>query len=268
MVHVRRRATRGGPFRTTGFTIFELAIALFLMTLLLGGIFMPLQTQLDTRKTAETERLLADAREALLGYAAAHGYFPCPADAGSAGREPEGTDHATGHCPVYYGFLPAVTLGFRKSDGNGYAADGWHSGANVIRYAVTSQAIGSPGNTSPFTRAYGMRTAGIANLADPALALFHVCDGAKGASSGSGCGNAATLVSTAPVVIWSAGPNASVGGVSNDEAQNPNANGGSADRIFVSRVRSTAAGQEFDDVVSWIPMPILLGRVVTAGQLP
>ena len=267
MLHVRSRAAPRGHAPATGFTIFELAIALFLTTLLLGGIFTPLQTQLDNRKTAETEQLLVEAREALLGYAAAHGHFPCPADAASAGREPEGTDHATGRCPVYYGFLPAATLGFRKSDGNGYAADGWYSAGNVIRYAVSNQTIGPGGNTSALTRAYGMRTAGLANLADPALSLFHVCDGAKGASA-SGCGTAGTIVSTAPVVIWSAGPNAAVGAGSSDEAQNPNANGGSADRIFVSRVRSTAAGRAFDDVVSWIPMPVLLGRMVAAGQLP
>jgi type II secretory pathway pseudopilin PulG len=255
--------------REAGFTIFELAIALFLIALLFGGISMPLQTQIDNRKTEDTERLLAEAREALLGYVAAHGYFPCPANAASAGVEPEGTDHVTGECPTYYGFLPAATLGFRKSDGSGYAADGWDGAPNLIRYAVSNQAIGAPANTNALTRAYGMRGAGIASLSDPALSLFHVCDSARGVSPGSNCGSANTIVSTAPVMIWSAGPNAGVtGGTSADEGQNPNLNGGSADRIFVSRVRSTVPGREFDDVVTWIPMPVLVGRMVTVGQLP
>ena len=251
-----------------GFTLFELAIALFLIALLLGSISVPLQTQVDSRKKDETERLLAEAREALLGYAASHGYFPCPASGTSAGLEPEGTDHATGECPTYYGFLPAATLGFRKSDGSGYAADGWDGAANLIRYAVSSQTIGPTGNTNALTRAYGMRAAGIANLSDAALSLFHVCDSAKGVSPGNSCGSAGTIVSTAPVMIWSAGANAAFGGASADEAQNPNPNGGSADRIFVSRVRSAAPGKEFDDVVTWVPMPVLVGRMVTAGQLP
>jgi hypothetical protein len=106
-------------------------------------------------------------------------------------------------------------------------------------------------------------------LSDPALSLFHVCDSAKGVSPGTSCGSAGTIVSTAPVLIWSAGANAGLGGgASADEAQNPNPNGGSADRIFVSRVRSTIPGREFDDAVTWIPMPVLVGRMVTAGQLP
>jgi hypothetical protein len=113
-----------------------------------------------------------------------------------------------------------------------------------------------------------MRAAGIASLADPALSLMHVCASGRGVSAGVNCGTAQTLVSTAPVVIWSVGPNAATGGTSVDEAQNPNPNGGSADRIFVSRVRSAVAGNEFDDIVTWIPMPILIGRMVAAGELP
>jgi hypothetical protein len=62
--------------------------------------------------------------------------------------------------------------------------------------------------------------------------------------------------------------NAATGGDSIDEAQNPNAKGGGADRVFVSRVRSNVPGREFDDLVTWIPMPVLIGRMVMAGQLP
>jgi type II secretory pathway pseudopilin PulG len=259
---------RGSHPRAAGFTIFELAMALFLMALLLGGILVPLQTQIDTRKIEETEQLLAEAREALVAFAMANGYFPCPANAGGVGIEPPESDHVNGNCPVYYGFLPAATLGFRKSDEHGYAADAWGGPANLIRYAVSSQAIGGSTNTNTLTRAGGLRNAGVANLSDPALSLFHVCDSARGVSAGTSCGSAGTLVSTAPVVVWSSGPNATIGGASMDEAQNPNANGGSADRIFVSRPRSTITGNEFDDLVTWIPMPLLVGRMVAAGQLP
>jgi type II secretory pathway pseudopilin PulG len=254
--------------RAEGFTIFELALALFLIGLLLGGIAVPLQTQIDSRKVEETEQLLAEAREALIGYAAAHGYLPCPADAASGGLEPEESDHVTGKCPSYYGFLPAATLGFRRSDGYGYAADAWGGAANRIRYAVSNQTIGPAGNTNALTRTGGMRTAAIANLSDSALSLFHVCDRAYGVSPGASCGSAGTLVSSAPVVIWSSGPNAATGGAGSDEAQNPNPNGGSADRVFVSRTRSTIPGNEFDDLVAWMPMPVLVARMVAAGQLP
>jgi hypothetical protein len=87
-------------------------------------------------------------------------------------------------------------------------------------------------------------------------------------SPGSTCGKAVTLVSSTPAVIWSSGPNAASGGASIHEAQNPHANGGSADRLFVSRARSNASGAEFDDQVAWLPMSVLLHRLLAAGQLP
>jgi type II secretory pathway pseudopilin PulG len=253
--------------RSTGFTIFEIAIALFIIGLLFGSIFMPLQTQVDSRKLEQTEELLAAAREALLGYAAARGHFPCPADATSAGRESAGADHVTGTCPTYQGFLPAATLGFKGSDGQGYASDAWGTAANRIRYAVSNQTIGAASNTNALTRTHGMRTAGMSELGNPALSLFQVCAAGSGVGAAS-CAGAGTLVSTTPIVVWSSGANAAMGGMSLHEAQNPNDKGGSADRIFVSRVRSDAAGRQFDDIVTWIPMPILIGRMVAAGQLP
>ena len=253
--------------RQSGFTIFEVAIAMFLLTLLFGTIFMPLQAQIENRKIEQTEELLARAREALLGYAATHGYLPCPADATGSGHEAAGSDHLAGTCPAYHGFLPAATLGFTTPGSDGYASDAWGTAAHRIRYAVSSQTIGPPGNTNALTRVNGMRAAGIADLGSSTLSLFHICSGAAGASA-SHCGSAGTLASTAPVVIWSGGVNAATGGDSMDEAQNPNAKGGSADRVFVSRVRSNVPGREFDDLVTWIPMPVLIGRMVMAGQLP
>ena len=248
--------------RTHGFTMLELAVGLFLLALLFGSVFVPLQQQLDGRRTEETQRLLLKAREALLGYAAANGYFPCPADVIKGGIEAAGSDHTTGSCPFYQGYLPSAALGLQPTDAQGYAVDAWGGSANRIRYAVASYAVGAVQN--PFTRVNGMRSATLTDLGDAALSLFHVCSSTGGVVEGTSCGPGATLVSTAPVVIWSAGANAASGGASRDEAQNPNPRGGSADRIFVSRTRS----EDFDDQVIWIPMPILIARMVEAGQLP
>jgi hypothetical protein len=113
-----------------------------------------------------------------------------------------------------------------------------------------------------------MRTATIAALGDPSLSLFHVCGTASGVVPGTSCGTALTLVSTTPIVVWSVGGNGFEGGASADEAQNPNPKGGSADRIFVSRIRNKVSGSEFDDIVWWIPMPVVVARMIAAGQLP
>jgi prepilin-type N-terminal cleavage/methylation domain-containing protein len=253
--------------RTRGFTLLELAVALFLLSLLFGSLFLPLQAQLQARKTEETDRILDRAREALLGYAAANGYFPCPADGARGGTEPPEADHGAGACPSYFGFLPAAMLGLQPADSQGYAIDAWGSPSSRIRYAVAPYTAGKVAN--PFTRVNGMRAATISSLGDPALSLFHVCSSATAVVEGTSCGPGSALVSTAAVVLWSVGENgASGGGAGRDEAQNPNPNGGSADRIFVSRTRSTGPGGDFDDQVVWIAMPTLIARLVAAGQLP
>ena len=141
---------------------------------------MPLQTQVELRKVEQTERILDTARTALLGYAAANGYLPCPADESSVGQEAPGTNHETGHCPTYFGFLPAAALGMDVREARGYGVDAWGSAANRIRYAVAPYSVGAVANA--MTRTNGMRTAGVARLSDPSLSLFHVCDSGSGNS--------------------------------------------------------------------------------------
>jgi hypothetical protein len=221
--------------------------------------------------------MLDQAREAIIGFAAANGRLPCPASATSNGAEhffsPGGTA-ANGICHasvtftgVYLGFLPAATLGFTPVDANGYAVDAWGIMQNRIRYAVSSQTINSI--TLPFTKTSGMRSAGMSNIAS-ATTLLYVCNSGTGVVAGTNCGTAVTLTSNAPVVIWSVGPNAATtGGTSVDELQNPNPTAGfSADRLFVSRTRSAGTSGEFDDIVSWIGPPPLFNRLIAAGQLP
>jgi len=252
-----------------GFTLVEIAIAIFIITILLSSILVPLSTQVENRNTDNTQRILEQAREALQGYAAAYGYFPCPASSTSNGLE-AGANHATGACAAavtgantWIGFLPAATLGFTPVDANGYAMDAWGLTQNRIRYAVSNW------NSNTFTKTSGMRTAGMSTIAG--AALLYVCNSGTGVVAGTNCGTAVTLSSNAPVVIWSVGPNAATtGGSSVHEAQNPNPNGGTADRIFVSRPRAIAeaAGGEFDDIVTWVGSPTLFNRLLAAWQMP
>ncbi|HEX2825711.1 MAG TPA: hypothetical protein VHP37_05150 [Burkholderiales bacterium] len=248
--------------RARGFTILEQAVSLSVIALVLGSIMVPLQTQIENRKVDETRRTVELAQELLLGFAAANGYFPCPADNASNGQEPAGTNHATGACPTYYGFLPAALLGFKPTDADGYAVDAWEGKANRLRYAVSDRTIAGVANV--LTRANGMRSAPLASLGQGTH--FHVCQSGTGATADD-CGTSVTLASNAVVVVWSSGPNAATtGGTSVHEAQNPSARGGSADRVFVSRTASNTPGHEFDDIVTWLPVTALLSRLVVAGQ--
>lgn len=260
-----------------GFTLVELAIVLGLITLLLGSILVPLQSQVESRKLVDTQKMLDNAREMLIGYAAANGRFPCPATSTSNGLESfaSGGSTANGNCSTFLdGYLPAATLGFTPIDSSGYALDAYN---NRIRYVVSNQTLNLI--TNPFTATSsstaGMKAATISSIASNQL--FVVC------ASGSGppttgpplsCGGTvAKLTDNAPVVIWSTGANAgTTGGASTDEKQNPNPDptsaGYSADRFFVYHVPSTVTGSEFDDLMTWISVGVLVNRMLAAGQLP
>jgi type II secretory pathway pseudopilin PulG len=250
-----------------GFTLIELAVALFVLMLLLGSIIVPLTTQVEQRKLSDTRRALDAARDALMGFAAANGRLPCPASATSNGNESfaAGGSAANGNCSNFFdGFLPAAALGYTPTDSFGYAVDGWGIVQNRIRYAVSNQTVN--GVTNPLTRSTGMSSAGLSNLA--AAQFLYVCNSALGINAGTNCGTAVALSSNALAVIYSVGANAATGGTSAHEGENPNPNGGSADRIFVSRDFSSAAASEFDDVVTWIGTSPLFNRMIAAGQLP
>lgn len=110
----------------TGFTLVELAIVLFVVTLLLGGMLTPLGQRIAERQTQETRRALENARTALVGYALRHrqasepGPLPCP-DLRAPGRDGQPNDGledrlADGSCAALAGNLPWITLGLTESD--------------------------------------------------------------------------------------------------------------------------------------------------------
>jgi prepilin-type N-terminal cleavage/methylation domain-containing protein len=271
---------RRGTRRERGFSLLEVAITLGVLAILLGGLLVPLTTQIALRNETATYRMLEEIKEALIGYAAANGRLPCPASGASNGQESFGAsgDASNGDCGsasggVFVGFVPAVSLGLTPIDSQGFAVDGWGTTQNRIRYAVSSETLN--GITFPFTQAGGMRRATMSWVAG--AELLHVCASGTGpALSGTpaawhcaATGDATnTLTFNAPVVIWSVGANAATtGGVSTDEIQNPNPmNGTSLDRIFVSRGRSSSP--EFDDIVTWISPGRLVNRMIMSGQLP
>lgn len=253
---IRRRAAMG-------FTLIELTVVLFIIALITGAVTIPLATRIDSKKGEETNDLLKLAEVKLLAYASKFGYLPCPATATSFGQEPVGTNHTTGACPEWHGFLPAAALGWSPVDAQGFALDAWGTAGSRIRYAVANNAI--DGITNPFTKINGLANAGVSPVSS--AALLQVCGSGSGVTPGIDCGTAPTLAANAAIIVWSVGPNARSGGTSIDEAQNPNPNGGSPDRIFVSRARSAGVGAEFDDLVHWVSGAMVAGQLQTAGLM-
>ena len=256
--------------RAFGFTLIEMAVVLVVVSLVLGSLLVPLASQVEQRRIDGTAQTLEQAREALLAFAAARGRLPCPAGA-TNGQEvfsisPPG-NAGNGICLSFWGFLPAATLGLSPLDADGYARDGWGLDQNRIRYAVRNDTVGSQNYV--FTKTGGIHLAPMTAF-NPPTPFLYVCNGGTGVNTDTNCGSAFSLTTEAVAVIWSVGPNAALptGGASPDEAENPNPNGGSADRIFVSRPRATGTSMEYDDQMVWITPPILFQRMIAAGQLP
>ena len=255
----------------TAFTLVEMAIVLALIGLILGTGLTVLSVQQEQRKIEETNALLSDARDALIGFAIANGRLPCPASSTSNGYEdPIGGGVCT---HPYDGFVPAKTLALGGTDRAGYFTDSWK---NPIRYAVTTS------NSNVFTTVNGMSTSGISSLV-PDLQVCSTTTGITGTPPATTCASGPPSTSLAsggvPAVIYSTGANmvglpgstGGTGGTGSDEAANPNPNSTTTvDRLFISHAFSSAneTGGYFDDQVTWLSQYILFNRMVQAGKLP
>jgi prepilin-type N-terminal cleavage/methylation domain-containing protein len=237
-----------------GFTLTEMAIVIAIMGLVLGSTLFTLTAQVESRNRADTQRRLEDARELLLSFALVHGRLPCPGT--TSGEEAGGG--AAACAASYGGFLPARAIGFQPADSAGFGLDAW---GNRIRYAVSATQWGAA--PARFTRQHGA-TATWSMTQKPADLV--VCSASPAASSALACdaGASVTNQNTVVAVVFSTGKNGAAGGGAN-EARNLDGN-----PLFVSRAPDppSAAGGEFDDLLVWIPVGVLYGRLVAAGVLP
>lgn len=243
-----------------GFTLIELMVVLLVMAILASGLAIPLAAQLNARRAEDARRQLAEVRDALLGFAAAQGRLPCPAIA-AGGEEAfaPGGDPGNGECATFgAGFVPGTALGIASPGGEGFVRDPWEG---RLRYAVASSAVN--GVTRPFTRSNGAAAATLPALGAASRFLI-VCSSGSGAT-GSGCGAASMqLTRRAVFVLLSTGPNGGrTPAAASDEARNLDGNG-----VFVARENGIDAGGEFDDVVAWVSLPLLVHRLLAAGRLP
>jgi prepilin-type N-terminal cleavage/methylation domain-containing protein len=249
-----------------GFTLVEIAIAIFIITILLGSILVPLTTQIEQRQVSETQKMLEDIREALIGHAVAKGYLPCPDRTTTGGGGANDTahdgveDHSAGSClgpsisagAIRMGNVPWQTLGLGASDPWG----------NRFRYMVSRDyAQRSPFVPSPF------------NLTSTSAIV--VC------STWSGCPGTGSVRLTpispdgAVAVILSFGRNGFGAISAQTSALNPtptsfDETGNYSGGPLVSRVPSlpgSTAG-EFDDIVIWLGKYTLYNRMVAADKLP
>lgn len=238
-----------------GFTLIELAIALFILVILLSSLLVPLATQIDRSNINTTQKSLDDVKEALMGFALANGRLPCPANPTIATGQPNaGVETATCTGGAVNGVLPWVTLGVNETDA-------WGRRYTYRVTAIFADAISTtfgascPAGTTATQSSFALCSQGDITVTD-------------------GSSNIATQI---PAVVVSHGKNGygaytslgtqlSTTGAGTDELENID-----ADATFVSRVYTdnpAATGGAFDDIVIWITPNILLNRMVAAGKLP
>ena len=238
-----------------GFTLIELAIVLVIVTILVGGLAMPLSAQIQARRIAETKKTMEEAREAIFGYAMSNlvdhdndtgtpprPTLPCP-DTDGDGRENRTATACTVN-PGFNGLLPWVDLGVAGQDAWG----------NRLHYAITI-AYGDRGASNTFMN----------NPSPNPVGDKQICD-----TSASVC-NTGNVAMNVPVVIVSYGPNGwgarNVNGstlqlpTGNDELENLSDRPGLNPNAYIMHPPTEATGNEFDDLVVWIGAPLLISRV-------
>lgn len=228
-----------------GFTLIELAMVLFILSLLLGGLLVPLATQLEARKRSEAQEQLERIREALIGFAIINGRLPChtvnvnPASA-NYGIEDSPCDPSA---LAADGILPWKTLGLDNG------LDPW----GVQRTATSD----------PWTGHWRYRVDRnfTENPCPPETGLFTLsrgfCDDLNILDADGNQLNAAT--ERPLVIIYSTGPNQTADGQNASyeplPANNPTYQGGTLT-------------SNFDDITIWLTRPLLFNRMVSAGVLP
>ena len=236
-----------------GFTLIELAIVMVVLTILAAGVLVPLTKRIEIQRYEETQKVLAEARQALIGYAMSHKdgtgkpYLPCPdkTAGGLVSNLPnDGLEDraASGRCEFQEGNFPWTTLGVGRSDAWG----------NQLRYRVLAE--------------YSTSTAGFDGTTS-AASQIQVC------TTPPTCAFTATTPPALVAVVISHGPNGwgawnsngsqQAAPTSADELENTN-----GDMTYISRAPTPASATttEFDDVVVTLSQALLVSRVCfTAG---
>ena len=162
---------------TKGFTLIELAVALTIVALVVGGLAVPISKRIAEQQYTDTQANIDKAIEALVGYAIQNRRLPCPdvstatadnrnglektvggigavtgCSIGIAGTGATAGDYHSDADGASWGDLPWQTIGLSPP----YNVDAWN---NRLRYAVFTPLVTQSG-----TAAVCSGNAGFANL--------------------------------------------------------------------------------------------------------
>lgn len=170
---------------STGFTLIELAVALTIVALVVGGLAVPISKRIAEQQYSDTQTTIDKAMDALVGFAIQNRRLPCP-DITTAANARDGLEDVTGaagsisNCGTgtgtyanatdpsgaSWGDLPWQTLGIDPPNN----ADAWN---NRLRYAVFTPLVtqmASPAFCNNAGAAAGVGFANLSCLTNPAAA--------------------------------------------------------------------------------------------------
>lgn len=244
---IRPRIQKQQPY---GFTLVELAIVLVVVGLLLTMLLRPLTVQREISARAETQRLLEQAREALIGYAVVNGHLPCP----DTKAIPDGIEVRVNNIcvndannPEDEGVLPWNSLGIRRTDAWGryfrYRADSTFSNNSTL-FGINDAENSSGININSESGAL------VSMSSRPAsIIISHGLNGLGALTTMQ-----ATPANQMPLPLATA----------LDETENTD-----MDVTFVAHVPTPSGSiNEFDDLVIWISPKVLINRMISAQRLP
>ncbi len=227
-----------------GFTLIELALALAVMSLLLGGLITPLVGAREYMNRTVTQQQLQRIETALIGHLLTLNRFPCAASKESAGRE----QVASHGCLLYAGFLPSSTLGIMgPTNEDGLLIDQW---GRPFLYRISASDSNLDGSADYAVTSGVTLQVPLEVRADNVIAL--AVDGA--------CGERVARAEAVVVVVASQGKQSA-----RSPAEGENTDG---DATFVSRPTSDVAGCAFDDQLLWLTENQVLTLLLQAGALP
>jgi len=252
--------------RSTGFTLIELAMVLFILGLLLSSFLAPLAARVEQQERNNTQIQLDEIEEILYGHVLQNNYLPCPdcptsiwsvgciaVNAADPTTINDGVEDmfppANTTCATEVGNLPWVTLGVKSTDE-------WN---NIFTYRVDDTFADRNNATTDGT---GCET-GSATL----NVSFSLCSDGNIDVLDSDNGN--DVATNIPAIVVSHGKNWSDNNPSDDEAENYDDGGaGDTDQEFVDKDYSQESGSEFDDMLIWISPYVLKTMAVKSGILP
>ncbi|WP_019880989.1 MULTISPECIES: type II secretion system protein [unclassified Methylophilus] len=226
----------------SGFSLLEMALALVILSLMMGWLMTPLRVQHGLQKYQQTEQRLYVAQQALIGHAIIYHYLPCP----DTDQPPDGWENVSANqsCAGDEGLLPWLQLGLVATDAWGrffrYRADSTfthHAQWFSVSAAENASNIQVSGDNGLVTSAPSRPAA---------IVLSHGENGLGGIQSVSG-GQAHAM----------AAPTHS------DELENAD-----GDLAFVDKAQQQAAGAVFDDRLVMLSPKVLIQQMVQAQRLP